>query len=64
LVSDAQPAAPALEMIEKAYIFWVLTQTGWQKSKAASILGIDSSTLYRKIEKYKLNSPTTPVGDL
>ena len=63
LVTDAQPAAPPLEMIEKAYIFWVLTQTGWQKSKAASILGIDSSTLYRKIEKYKLSSPTTPVGD-
>jgi DNA-binding NtrC family response regulator len=63
LVTDAQPAAPSLEVIEKAYIFWVLNQTGWQKSKAASILGIDSSTLYRKIERYKLNSPASPVGD-
>jgi DNA-binding NtrC family response regulator len=64
LVTEAQPAVPPLETIEKAYIFWVLSQTGWQKSKAASILGIDSSTLYRKIEKYKLNSPTAPAGDL
>ncbi|MGB7062015.1 MAG: sigma-54 dependent transcriptional regulator [Candidatus Zixiibacteriota bacterium] len=64
LITEAQPTAPALEMIEKAYIFWVLNQTGWQKSKAASILGIDSSTLYRKIEKYKLSSPTSMVGDL
>ena len=64
LITEAQPTAPALEMIEKAYIFWVLNQTGWQKSKAASILGIDSSTLYRKIEKYKLSSPTSTVGDL
>jgi two-component system response regulator HydG len=64
LVTEAPPVTPPLEIIEKAYIFWVLTQTGWQKSKAASILGIDSSTLYRKIEKYKLSSPTTPAGDL
>jgi two-component system response regulator PilR (NtrC family) len=64
LVTGAQPTAPALEMIEKTYIFWVLSQTGWQKSKAASILGIDSSTLYRKIEKYKLGPPTSPAGDL
>ncbi|KPL00838.1 MAG: hypothetical protein AMJ91_03155 [candidate division Zixibacteria bacterium SM23_73_3] len=54
LITEVQPSAPTLESIEKAYIFWVLNQTGWQKSKAASILGIDASTLYRKIEKYKL----------
>jgi DNA-binding protein Fis len=32
----------------------VLQQTGGQKAKAASILGIDSSTLYRKIDRYGL----------
>jgi DNA-binding NtrC family response regulator len=64
LITDAQPTTPTLETIEKAYILWVLNQTGWQKSRAASILGIDSSTLYRKIEKYKLNSPAAPAGDL
>lgn len=47
-------ANPTLESIEKAYIFWVLNQTGWQKAKAAKLLGIDASTLYRKIEKYGL----------
>ena len=57
LVTDTRPSTPTLESIEKAYIYWVLSQTGWQKSKAASILGIDSSTLYRKIEKYQLKSP-------
>ena len=64
LVTEAKPTSPTLETLEKAYIFWVLSQTGWQKSKAASILGIDSSTLYRKIEKYKLKSPASPVGEL
>ncbi len=64
LVTEEKPSAPTLETIEKAYVFWVLNQTGWQKGKAASILGIDSSTLYRKIEKYKLKSPSSSVGDI
>ncbi|MCK4597502.1 sigma-54-dependent Fis family transcriptional regulator, partial [bacterium] len=45
---------PTLETIEKAYIFWILRESGWQKQRAAEILGIDPSTLYRKIEKYEL----------
>jgi DNA-binding NtrC family response regulator len=53
-IRSTQPELPALESIEKAYIFWVLNQTGWQKTKAAQILGIDASTLYRKIERYNL----------
>lgn len=54
LVQSSQPELPTLESIEKAYIFWVLNQTGWQKTKASQILGIDASTLYRKIERYNL----------
>ncbi|HEX9750663.1 MAG TPA: sigma-54 dependent transcriptional regulator [candidate division Zixibacteria bacterium] len=50
-------AVPTLESIEKAYIYWILNQTDWQKSKAAQILGIDNSTLYRKISKYKFDDP-------
>lgn len=64
LITEEKPTVPALETVEKAYIFWVLSQTGWQKAKAASILGIDSSTLYRKIEKYKLKPPSSSVGDI
>jgi len=45
---------PSMEVIEKSYIYWVLKSTNWKKSKAADILGIDTSTLYRKIEKYDL----------
>ena len=63
LVTDSRPSTPTLETIEKIYIYWVLNQTGWQKSKAASILGIDASTLYRKIERYHLKSPLTVGQD-
>jgi DNA-binding NtrC family response regulator len=53
--SEDLPSSPTLESIEKAYIYWVLNQTDWQKAKAAQILGIDNSTLYRKISKYKFD---------
>lgn len=45
---------PSMETIEKAYIYWVLESTDWKKTHAAEILGIDASTLYRKIEKFGL----------
>lgn len=54
LVDAVDHKTPALESIEKAYIHWVLEQSGGNKSKAARILGIDASTLYRKLEKYKM----------
>lgn len=52
------PPNPTLEMIEKAYIQWILTQTKWHKSEAATILGIDPSTLSRKITRYDLDPRT------
>jgi DNA-binding NtrC family response regulator len=54
LVTEANPITPTLEFIEKAYIQYVMTQTHGKKSEAAKILGIDSSTLYRKLERYQL----------
>ncbi len=54
LVQAETHTHPTLEELEKAYIFWVLNQNQWNKSRAAQVLGIDISTLYRKIEKYGL----------
>lgn len=54
LVSRADHKTPTLESIEKAYIHWVLETSEGNKSKAARILGIDTSTLYRKLGKYAL----------
>ena len=57
LVTQADPQTPTLESIEKAYIHWVLEQNEGNKSKAARVLGIDTSTLYRKLGKYEIDSP-------
>jgi two-component system response regulator HydG len=44
-----------MEIIERAYIEWVLKAEGGNKSRAAEVLGIDPSTLYRKLARYGLN---------
>ena len=44
---------PTLEVIERAYIMWVLQAEGGNKTRAAEVLGIDPSTLYRKLSRYE-----------
>ena len=41
-----------LEELEKEYIIKVLHHTRWQKKRASEILGINASTLYRKLISY------------
>ncbi len=50
---EGKPRA-TLEELEKEYLLKVLDSTGWQKKKASNILGINASTLYRKIQRYGL----------
>ena len=44
----------SLDDMEKRHILETLTHTDWNKSQAATILGIERSTLDRKIAKYGL----------
>jgi transcriptional regulator of acetoin/glycerol metabolism len=39
---------------EEAQIIEALKATGGNKSKAAKLLGVDRSTLYRKMKRYEL----------
>jgi two-component system response regulator HydG len=53
LVGERAQPNPTLDQIEQAYIMWVLQNEGGNKSRAAQILGIDPSTLYRKLSRYE-----------
>ena len=53
LVAERVLANPTLDTIERAYIAWVLQAEGGNKSRAAEVLGIDPSTLYRKLTRYE-----------
>lgn len=45
---------PTLEDQERAYIEWVLQETGNNKTEAAKLLGIDRVSLWRKLKKMGL----------
>jgi two-component system, NtrC family, response regulator HydG len=51
------PGNISLEELEQKHILRVLDETGWNKSQAAQILGIERSTLDRKLKKYKVQRP-------
>ena len=53
-VAPAAYKPESLDDLEKRHILETLKYTDWNKSKAATILGIERSTLDRKIERYQL----------
>ncbi|HEV8366077.1 MAG TPA: sigma-54 dependent transcriptional regulator [Gemmatimonadaceae bacterium] len=52
LIEDRPTPNPTLETIERAYILWVLNSEGGNKTRAAETLGIDPSTLHRKLSRF------------
>jgi DNA-binding NtrC family response regulator len=58
LPDGPKPANHTLKAIEKSHIEQVLKENAWNISTCAKILGIDRSTLYSKIKRYQLQSPS------
>lgn len=54
-VPDRGSGLVTLEDLEKQHILRVLQETGGNRKKAAIILGINTATVYRKIEKYRIS---------
>ena len=50
---DPEGLRPTLEEMERRYILEILESAKQDKTDAAEILGIDLSTLYRKLKKYE-----------
>jgi two-component system response regulator HydG len=63
--STPLPGAPSaaatplvtLEQLEAEHIARVMAAVGWNKSEATAVLGIDRSTLYRKLDRYGVAPP-------
>jgi transcriptional regulator with GAF, ATPase, and Fis domain/pSer/pThr/pTyr-binding forkhead associated (FHA) protein len=47
----------SLEILEQEHILATLERTEWNKSRAAQILGIERSTLDRKLKRYEVSRP-------
>jgi len=55
----------SLEKAEKELIGKALNESNWQKTKAASLLGITRATLYAKVKQYNIQQqPAKPVPAL
>jgi two-component system response regulator PilR (NtrC family) len=52
-----------IEELEREYILKVLHHTRWQKKRASEILGINASTLYRKLISYGFEKGVASDGD-
>ncbi|HXV81137.1 MAG TPA: helix-turn-helix domain-containing protein, partial [Candidatus Binatia bacterium] len=55
-VAEAVAKSYTLKDLERDYIMRVMETTNGNKTEAAKILGVDRTTLYRKLEEYKVTS--------
>jgi two-component system response regulator HydG len=64
-----RPAGPAevpgndfsLETAERMFIMRALHETGWQRTRAATLLGITRATLHAKLKRYRIAVPDAPA---
>jgi len=54
-----KPVAGSLEKVEKDHISEMLRACGWNIARTAGLLGINRTTLYKKIKKYGLKQPAS-----
>jgi len=52
----------SLAEVERRHIESVLSRTNWHQGRAATVLGISSKTLYRKIREYGFHRPRAANG--
>jgi len=50
----------SLETAERIFIQRALEETGWQRTRAAALLGITRATLHAKLKRYKIRVPDSP----
>ncbi len=58
LKQKGQTLSDAMKKREEEIIFGALNESVWNRTKTASILGINRKTLFKKIKHYQLTSPS------
>jgi len=60
LVAERSLPNPTLDVIERAYIMWVLQAEGGNKTRAAEVLGISRRTMVNRMRELALPRPRRP----
>jgi predicted DNA-binding protein (UPF0251 family) len=55
--APVRPTDFSLETAEKELIIRALRETGWQRTRAAALLGITRATLHAKLKRYDISPP-------
>jgi len=53
----------SLQTAEREFIVRALRQTGWQRTRAAALLGITRATLHSKLKRYEIQEPARGDAD-
>ena len=56
--ADAPPFSETIDSVEQRHILQTLDVVEWNKSRAAELLGIERSTLDRKLKQYGATRPS------
>jgi len=59
---EFDPSDFSLKAAERELIIRALKQTGWQRTRAAALLGITRATLHDKIIRYQIEVPISPYS--
>ena len=54
------PTGVDLEQLEHSLVVQALERSGWNQTKAATLLGLNRDQIRYRIEKFKLERPTAP----
>jgi transcriptional regulator with PAS, ATPase and Fis domain len=54
----------SLETAERLFITRALRETGWQRTRAAALLGITRATLHAKLKRYSITAPDGAAADV
>jgi len=53
----------SLRTAEREFILRALRETGWQRTRAAALLGITRATLHAKLKRYEITEPARGEAD-
>ena len=57
---ELPPAGVNLEQLERSLVVQALERSGWNQTKAATLLGLNRDQIRYRIEKFKLERPAAP----
>jgi transcriptional regulator of acetoin/glycerol metabolism len=59
---EDDPTLLSLEQVRRAHLLQVLEACGWNRARAAKILGVDRKTVYRMMARFRLDELEPEAG--